>query len=298
MDDHLALFSRPEFSALNVGEGQRWERVDYSVDGRLVGTVAGVVSAEGFDSGWSASFGGPDLVRDPDTVANVVGLVDALKIRAKAKGWPMVRVRCRPTFYSRNEEAVQFALLNAGFEVEACDLNYHIDLAGFEKAEDYVKSLKREARKALSHALDEPFVFAEDKDWIAGYMVLDANRRRKGRSLALSEAYVLRIRDTFGEKVHMLTLEWDDLPCAAALVYEILPRRWLVVYWGDAFHDLPRSPMNLLAYRVVEWAIERGALSLDLGRSSKDGVADGGLIQFKQSVGAQPSLRLDLVWRP
>ncbi len=83
--------------------------------------------------------------------------------------------------------------------------------------------------------------------------------------------------------------------CAAALLYRVAPGRELVVYWGDAGHDLPRSPMNVLALRLVELALAEGARTLDLGISSVDGVPDQGLIQFKRSVLARESLRLDLV---
>ena len=65
----------------------------------------------------------------------------------------------------------------------------------------------------------------------------------------------------------------------------------------DADHDLPRSPMNLLAMRVAEQAIADGTRVLDLGISSVDGRADAGLVQFKRSVGASEGLRLDLVRR-
>ncbi len=67
------------------------------------------------------------------------------------------------------------------------------------------------------------------------------------------------------------------------------------MYWGDAGHALPRSPMNLLALRLVEIALADGRPTLDLGISSVDGVPDQGLIQFKRSVLARESLRLDLV---
>ncbi len=293
-DPHLCLFNRPEFSALNVAEG--YTALTAEKDGRLIGTFAGVVQGHTFTSGFSAPFGGPDLVRDHDTVANMRALIGPPDL--VDWGYETIRVRCKPAFYGRNEDAVQFALLNAGFRVEACGLNHHIDLRGFEKAADYRASLKREARRALDVSLDQPAVFTEPRDWTDAYRVLEANRARKGLVLSLSLDYVLRMLATFGEKIRMLTLACDDRVCAAALVYEVLPRRLLVVYWGDALHDLPRSPMNLLAYRVVEWAIERGALSLDLGLSSNRGVADAGLVQFKESVGAQPSLRLDMVWTP
>ncbi len=278
------LFNRSEYHALNGTEHRTIE-----VDG--VGSVGGALYRSGwFDSGWSAPYGGFDLLPRHDNVAGATLLAEQLT----RSGFNLVRVRCRPGFYGPHEA---FALLNAGFSVEKCGLNHHIDLAGIEKPEAYVAGLKREAQRALRQAEREPFTFGAT-DWYAAYNVLGQNRAAKGRRLALSYEYIRKIVATFPGQIHMLSLWHDTQVCAAALVYEVLPRRFYVVAWGDAFHDLPRSPMNRLAYEVVAWAIERDALSLDLGLSSVDGRADPGLVQFKQSVGALPSLRLDLVWTP
>ena len=74
-----------------------------------------------------------------------------------------------------------------------------------------------------------------------------------------------------------------------------MPARELVVYWGDAGHELPRSPMNVLAHALVARSLDEGVRSLDIGPSSIDGVPDQGLIQFKRSIGAREDLRLHLV---
>jgi predicted N-acyltransferase len=209
-----------------------------------------------------------------------------------------VRVKARPDFYGAPEVAVQFALLNLGFTVEACELNFHLDLAGMTGVDDYVARLKPPARRALKHLAAEPFVFCEatsEDEWAAAYGVLERNRQAKGWQLRLPLDYVRGIRDAFPGRIRMFTLAHGGRPCAAALVYRVRPRRELVVYWGDADHDLPRSPMNVLVQRLVGWAVEEGALSLDVGTSSVEGVPNQGLIQFKESVGARPRLRLDLV---
>lgn len=296
--DHLLLFNTDAFHALNLRPGQRVRRIDHEVDGRLVGSLVGVVDGDGFRSGHSAPFGGPDLVRDAEATATVAEALGAAVARLDADGVGAIRIKARPAFYSAAEPAVQFALLNLGFAVEACELNLHIDLAPLRDADDYVASLRSPARRALKHALREPFALHEARDegaWERGYRVLESNRAAKGRRLALSLDYTRAARDAFPGRVRMWVLEHSGAACAAALVYRVAPARELVVYWGDAGHDLPRSPMNALALRLVERVLGEGGLSLDLGVSSVAGVPDQGLIQFKRSVLARESLRLDLV---
>lgn len=163
---------------------------------------------------------------------------------------------------------------------------------------DYVEALRSPARRALRHAFSEPFTFTEADDergWSTAYAVLAANRAAKGRRLSLSLDYVRAARDAFPGRIRMHLLAHDGVPCAAALVYRVLPRRDLVVAWGDAGHALARSPMNLLAHRLVERALADGVLSLDLGILSVAGVPDRGLCRFKRSILARETLRVDLV---
>ena len=296
-EEHLALFSTEAFHGLNLSAGQSALRIDHVADERLVGSLVGVIEGGTFRSGHSAPFGGPDFARETETTRNVVDALTAAVARLDADGVERIEVRARPAFYSGSEASVQFALLNLGFAVERCELNFHIELDGIAGSDDYVARLRSPARRALRHALEEPFAFAEatdDEAWARGYGVLADNRRAKDRRLALPLDYLRRAREAFPGRVRMFLMTHDGWPCAAALLYRVVPRRELVVYWGDAGHQLPRSPMNLLALRLVETVAAEGATTLDLGISSVDGVPDQGLIQFKRSVLARESLRLDL----
>ncbi len=159
-------------------------------------------------------------------------------------------------------------------------------------------ALRPPARRAVRHALHEPYLFTEADDeggWATGYGILAANRAAKGRRLSLSLDYVRAARDAFPGRIRMYLLVHAGTTCAAALVYRVTRRRDLVVAWGDAGHDLARSPMNLLAHRLVDTALSDGVLSLDLGISSVAGTPDRGLCRFKRSILARETLRLDLV---
>ncbi len=295
--DHLALFSTPAFHALNLRAGQTLRRLDHEDDGRLVGSLVGVIQGDRFHSGHSAPFGGPDFARDAETAQNVVATLASAVERLDAEGVRTIRVTARPAHYSGTEATVQFALLGMGFAVRGCELSLHIDLTPFRGPDDYVAALRSPARRALRHAMGEPFALVpalDDETWERGYRVLALNRAAKGRSIALPLAYTHAARDAFPGRVRMFVLEHAGSPCAAALVYRVLPGHELVVYWGDAGHALPRSPMNMLAYLVVQRMLAEGARTLDLGPSSIGGVPDQGLIQFKRSVLARESLRLDL----
>ncbi len=293
--DHLSFFNAPAYHALGLEAGERYHRVDYRLENRLVGSLAGVAREGAFCSGWRAPFGGPDFVRDRESVAGIADLLEHAVATLEDEGFERVEIRTRPACYSPIESQVHFVLMNLGFEVVRSELNFHIDLDRHAEPSAYVAALGDSARNMLRRTLDEPFRFRRaesDQDFAVAYGILAANRRAKGRPIRISLGYLERLRRVM-PGMRMDLLEHAGAPCAAALRYRIRPGRELLVAWGDAHHALRRSPMNLLAYRIVEELIGEGVACLDLGIASEEGRANPGLVQFKRSLLARPSLRLD-----
>jgi hypothetical protein len=297
-EQHLNLFNTRAYNARNLVPGAAYLRIDHQDgDGRLVGSLCGVVEGTTFGSGWKAPFAGPDFMRKAETVSNVGALVDHVLAELKARGIRTVRIKCKPTFYSGSEVYVVQALMHRGFRVESSELSYHFDLEHLHDGEAYRAALGSAARRALKHAAGKPFSYEEvldDATIATAYEVIRANRERKQRPLRLSLEYLRGLSATFPGRIRWFLLRYDGTPVASALLYRLRPERELVEYWGDQ-HNLERSPMNLLAFHVVERAIRERVTTVDLGLSSVNGVPDPGLIQFKQSVGCRPELRLDFV---
>jgi Acetyltransferase (GNAT) domain len=302
----MMLFNENRFHALNLGAGQRVVRTEaHDEEGRLVGSLSGVLESDLFSSGFSAPFGGVDLARERETPANVALLVDESLIQLRAAGARTVRIKLPPACYGESEGLLQFTLLNRGFEVERCELNQHIDLEPLRDSQAYIEELKSPARRALNKLLELNLSFRQAEtaaEWDRAYEVLAANRAAKDRELALSRFYLERARHALGDAVRMYELLQGERSIAAALIYRVRTRRDLVVAWGDGQHQLERSPMNLLAYRVVENALAEGVRSLDLGISNEHGpgpegalLPNVGLVQFKQSVLAKIEPRLTLI---
>jgi GNAT acetyltransferase-like protein len=289
------LFCDPRFHDLNgvdPADRRRHETPD--------GVLDGVVTDGVFESGHHAPFGGPDLAAGDPPLPHVQTLLEDAVAALGDVG--TIRIKARPSCYSPAEPVVQYLLLQMGFAVEHCDVNQHIDLAPFATADDYVGSLKKKRAHALRADLAGPLELREahdDAGLAACHGVMAANRAAHGRPPGLPLDYLRRARDAFPGRIHPYVLAHDDAPVAAALVYEVLPDVDLLVAWGDHGHDLPRSPMNLLAYHLVARSIARGARVLDLGPSSeKDGSPNAGLVHFKRSVGAAAGTRLVLVRSP
>jgi hypothetical protein len=304
----MTLFNDDTFHALNITGEQRVIHTEArDEEGRTVGSLGGVLEGDAFTSGFSAPFGGIDLTRERETPANVALVVEDAVAQLRAAGARRLRIKLPPACYGESEPLVQFTLLNRGFQVERCELNQHIDLESLPDSDAYLERLKSPARRALRKLLldsDLRLCPAEtEREWDRAYATLVTNRAAKGRSLSLSREYLERARTSLGtQTVRMYELLAGERAIAAALVYRVRPQRDLVVAWGDGEHGLERSPMNLLAYRLVERALAEGSSTLDLGisnehESSPDGALppNDGLVQFKQSVLAKIQPRLTLV---
>lgn len=260
------------------------------------GGATGVVHDGTWTCGYRAPYGGFDLARRTRSFAAVAGLVDAVLLDLSARGIGRAVVRCRPLAYGHGERATVHALLDRGFGVERAHANHHIAVGGTEA---YLAGLSASARNMVRRGLDLGLEVAEattPEAWAAGHAVLAANKAAKGRTMHLGLDYLLGLRALAPIPIRLVTLALPGaVPCAAALTYRVHPEVELVVAWGDAGHDLPRSPMNLLALRLVERAAAEGVRLLDLGISSDEtGALNPGLAFFKESVGANADLRFDL----
>jgi hypothetical protein len=289
------LFCDPRFHDLNGVPESRRRRYEHRVGGRLVGVLDGVVSDGVFLSGHSAPFGGPDLVRSDPPVDHVLELVSGALAELRAEGVRQVRIRARPAVYSAAEPLLEYVLLHLGFTVEHCDLNQHVDLAPLHAGEGALSLLKDRKRRYVRDALrrsHELVEFAGGEDLATAHAILAANREAHGRPPGLSREYLERAKAAFPDRVRFLLLRLEGQAVAAAVVYRVLDGVDQVVHWGDAGHQLARSPMDLLAHLVLTRALECGARLVDLGPSSeKDGTPNTGLAQFKRSVGAVPGAR-------
>jgi hypothetical protein len=294
---HLVLWNTEGYFALRPEEAPRRVRVDHHDGDRLIGSFVGGRVDDRVRSGHLAPFGGLDLARPNETVANVEALVEAVLAALADDGVTTVEVLAKPPHYGANEGVVEFVLLNHGFTVSAAEINAVLPLDGLATVEDYVATLKPAARKMLRRSVGqglEAFQVAPDDEdgWAEAHEVLRRNRVDRDRPMHLDVDYIRAIRDAFPGRVRLLALAADGRQCAAALLYRVAAGRDVVQYWGDALHELPVSPMNALVEAVVAHALAAGTRTLDIGISSEDGAPNHGLIQFKRSVGCQLEPRL------
>lgn len=290
----VSLFNRPAF----LGLRDLTPALHVLDDGAA---IAGVREGDAFLSGASAPYGGIDVARERLPPEQAGSLVDELLERLRAAGIARATIRLAPACHTPGAaEALQFALLNHGFRVADADLSSHLDLGALSSPDAYRATLRSPARRALKHADGEPFTVAHAVDaagWDAAWSLIETNRSARGRRSALDREYLERLRTAFPGEVRMLELRHRGDLVAAALSMRVRPGVEYVSAWGDAHHDLPRSPMNRLALAVVERALDERVRCVDLGTSTEPGNGlaprsyNPGLSRFKASIGADVQVR-------
>lgn len=298
-EEHLIMFNTRAFNAVSPTDGaSRYHRIDHNAkNGRLIGSLCGMIEGTSFTSGWGAPFGGPDFMRGTETVPNIGDLIDQALSNLRARGIKTVRILTKPTFHGQSEIYVTQALFQRGFQVEAAELNHHVDLGPVASPEDYLASLPSPSRQDVSRALKGPFIFEEaisDADICTAHNLLTANRTRGKRSRPSSLEYIRDLQAAFPGNIRWFLLKHKTIPVAAVLQYNITDVHAVIIDWGDD-HNLQCSPMNLLAYPVFEQARADGLATVDIGLSSVNGVPNPDHVRFAESIGCHPGHRLNLV---
>lgn len=301
---HLSIFNLPAFSEL-PDDNRRYERIDVECDGRFVGTLAGVIVGETFVSGYGASFGGMDFIRERETLEIIMRAIDDTVEQIRRLGVAQICVHSKPFHYSRNEEYLHFALCRSGFVVAEVNLNLYLDLERFPTPDAYRTGLRhapqRQLRLAIAAELDWREASSQE-DWVTAYEVLAESRRRNRATLSLSFEYLVAMRATFSERVRMFLLENEGHCIAAVLLYAVTPRHAMVMYWGDrgdrmnrtSADQSPVAVMNLVAYRMIEAGLNSGFRTIDLGPVSTNERVNIGNARFKASINAIPNIRYTL----
>lgn len=294
----LAIFNDPRYHALNgVNPTQVLQFRPVRGD-RRIGTVVAVWDGDTLICGARAPFGGADLCDPDERAEGVVTLWQAVLEAAGEAGAHQLVVRARPDAHGAAHRLSVMAMLHLGFRVQRCWLNHAVDLTALDSPERYLHHIGAKGRNMIRSVQCLGLQTTEattDAQWAEGHAVLAANKIAKGRAMAYDASYLVRLRHCFPTVARMVVTRQEERPVAAAVTYGVGAGIELVTAWGDANHDLPRSPMNHLAFHLVARALEEGMTLLDLGVST-DGEArpNYGLARFKESVGATAGYRLDL----
>ena len=183
------------------------------------------------------------------------------------------------------------ALALLGFTTEYKDLNFSIDHNEFGDA-TFNRNRRRDLKK--SRELEMEFVSCSPD---VAIKVSERNRRAKNVQVSMSHEFANEFQTKLPSRISFHSVKLAGVDLAAAVVLRVSRQLDYVFMWG---HDqgLENSGVALtrLAYDLALESKSRGIGILCLGTSSKHGVLDQGLADFKVSLGAYQEEKLTLKW--
>lgn len=252
----------------------------------------GAVFAEGPRglSPYRASFGGLEMYASPPVEKLTLFLL-AIEDFLRKEGLKTLTWRFYPDSYAPEEAACwSFALQQAGYKPQIVELNQHLPIraAAFEaRLHSTARRKYRRLREAgfACHQIPAP-------DWADVHAFVARARQRQGYPMSLSSEALEKLGRAFPQDFLVFEVLSSQAERAAlGVVIRINAQILYHFYPADEAKFLSFSPAILLNGGIYEYGQERGYAQLDLGISSEKGQLNEGLWRFKQTLGAQNTLK-------
>lgn len=243
-----------------------------------------------FTSPGRAPYGGFDLAATA-TASDRTDFITATESKLRTANARTIELTPPPLCHAPTANAqTLLALCRHGYIVTRQELNQSIPVDGrpFAAIGAYAtrKRLQKAARLGVTaHRLNP-------KDHQAAYETILDNRRKKARPMSLSWPDLAAMIQTFPNQMHLFGATQSGAIIAAAICLAVNPNTLYVHAWGERAGAESVSPVTTLAECIHAFATAQAFTLLDLGASSAQGIVDPGLQAFKNSLGAQPSLKL------
>lgn len=212
-------------------------------------------------------------------VNNLKNIVRELKLKELNISFP-------PYIYDNSIEEKINIFLSEGFRIKYIDINNYFNLL-----EEIIQD--RAVKKDFNNNIKNNLNF-EENDLEIAYQVIKKNREARGFPLKMTLDHIKNIEKLKNAKVDTFYVTYNEIPIASAIVFEVLPLKKQVVYWGNDtdFHEI--KPMAFLVNKLLEYYKNEGIKILDIGPSSEVGKINYGLLQFKKNIGCKSCLKYTL----
>lgn len=199
-----------------------------------------------------------------------------------------------PKIYEpRKAELLQRALKESGYGIAQEETSAVIDVGDIA----YDKILHRSKKARLNKGYNSEFEFLQlpASRLEEVYNFLKACRAEKGYSLSMPFVELQKVIHTFPDRFFLHTVMHLDQPIAACISIQVMPHVLYTFYYDHAKEFDQASPVVYLCDGLYTFCQERKIALLDLGTANVEGKLVEPLLNFKLSLGAQPSQKLTFV---
>lgn len=198
----------------------------------------------------------------------------------------------KPLIHNVSQQSTLLSgLLTNGFSVRYVDINQYLSVDDLP----FKEKLKRNNVKRLNKCLKANFTFnlvTDDSDIFNVYNTIKINRESKGYEMSLPFEQVLKSKNIFPNNYFFFSVKnTRGVIIAASICLNIGNGILYVFYWGELPEYKDYSPVVFLANGIYIFCKKNKFRILDVGTSSVQGEPNIGLINFKNGIGCENSIK-------
>jgi len=282
------IFNTADFNELNSYKCNKVIYLMFKDEKPQLGLILGQ-NDNSVCSPFSAPFGGFSFINERIQHQHIDTALELLDKYLISKSIESIKIAVPPLFYN-NLFLPKFinSLSRDDYNLYSVELNYDFNTEKFDQ--NYENNLHRNAKKNLKTSFKHNLIFEKTTDLKAAYDVIAINRTTKGFPLRMTFEQMKETSELV--PIDNFLIKYENILIAAAIVFHVAPGIVQVIYWGDVPDYSSMRTMNFLSYKIFEYYKSTGIKNVDIGPSTKNGVPNFGLCEFKESIGCDLKMKL------
>lgn len=220
--------------------------------------------------------------------------VEFTEHKLRGEGVQRVSLKNPPEVYAPQQSTLlSKVLLSSRYTIAAEETSAVIPI----RDHSFDQILHRSKKSRLKKCHDQQFSFVSRplSRLSEAYDFIGACREEKGYALSMSKAELQRVADAFAEVFFLHMVMDEHQPVAASISIRVNKNVLYTFYYDHAEQYDALSPVVFLCEGLFQFCQQNQIALLDLGTANKDGKPNLPLLNFKLSLGAQPSSKLTFV---
>jgi len=292
--DRRVFFNEPRFCELNK---DKVDEIHYLIVMKDTSARFGLILGQKGEIAkcpFSAPYSYPVEVRGGERVASYDEALVAIEEYCKGIGVKQLNFTFPPLFYDEHIlSAWVSAFYRNNYEVVNLDLSYALDLQKLNvDADTYGTMVTQKGRKALRKAMKSGLTLHKCEtlgEMEEAYEMIRINHEAKGFPVRMSFEQVLNTLKLVEHDVFLV--KHGDTTVLAEFLYRVNKNTIQGIYCGVHPDYTEFNSMNFLTYETIRYYGDLGYKVLDKAAATEDSIPNYGLCDFKESVGAERSLK-------
>jgi len=271
---------------------------DHSLEFYKKGKLVGVFPAALIESGdqrqlvsHPGASVGSFVVPEDLAFADALEMVEQLVDYSKRENLDGIKLTQTPTIYSKRlSHYIDFALQKNGFLYSKREISSILFLE--KSIDENLSKFKSTHRTAVRKAEKSGVVVKETDDFASFYEILKKNlsiRHDVKPTHSLDE--LLHLKELFPDKINLFGA-YIEGEMVAGVINFIATENVVLAFYISHNEDFQEvRPINLLFYKIFEWAIQKKYNVFDFGIFTVNEEPNMGLARFKENFGASGQFR-------